>query len=631
MLQNIRERFMGGIAIAILALIGLSFVFVGGANFAFIGSNYAAKVNGDEIGVGTFENAYRFQVQQNPQIAQLPPEFRQQVRQNVLEGLIQQNLIDQYLRKQGFQASNDMVTDWIRSAPDFQIDGVFDRATYDNFLSLNNYSNAQFEEQQRQELRRRQLQRAIGGTAVVTPGEYRRYLNLVAEQRVTELATLDGGAIAATVAVSDEQVQSYYDENTLMFELPETVDLEYIEIRRDALAQGVEISEERLAQYYEDEKGRYLQDEQRQARHILIPFGDDEAGAETLARDLYTRIQGGESFEALAAEFSKDGLTAGNGGDLGALTQTQLPDALGDAIFDMLDGELREPVRSDFGFHVVRLDEIFEQGPQPLDMVRGELLNELREAEAEGLFRDLVRKVSDTLFDAEDMQAIAAASGLEIQTADGFTRSGGDPFGANQAAIDAVFEQSVLKEGRITDVIELDANRSALFRVARYHEAARQPLDDVREQIIESLRASEADTIMVERADEMLQLLAEGQAFAEAAEAVGATPAEPRLLARSSEDVDQSVSFAVFTAGKPTEDNQVNGKVQNNEGGYTIYSVRAVLPGRPESIPLADRDAGKLQLAQESGVADYVAFVMALREQADVAINEDVLAAQDLL
>ena len=133
------------------------------------------------------------------------------------------------------------------------------------------------------------------------------------------------------------------------------------------------------------------------------------------------------------------------------------------------------------------------------------------------------------------------------------------------------------------------------------------------------------------RAEQMLQSLAEGQDFAAAAEAVGAAVSEPALISRQAQDVDQSVLFAVFTAGKPTADNPVTGRTQNMAGGYTVYSVDAVLPGRPESIPLAERDSGKQQLAQQSGFADLAAFVMALRADADIIINEDVLTASDLL
>jgi len=631
MLQTFREKFTGWVAIAILGLIGVTFVFVGGANFAFVGNNYAAKVDGVEIGAGSFENAYRLQLEQNPQIAQLPAEFRQQVRENVLEGLVQQQLIDNYLRDAGFQISDQTVTDLIQMQPEFRVDGKFDRDTYKTLLFQNGFEPKQFEEQQRRSLRRGQLQRAIGATAIVTPSEYRRYLNLAAEQRVVRLATFNSDAIATDLEVSEQQVADFYDNNAALYQLPETADIEFIEIRRDEVAGNIEISEESLAEYYEFEKDRYLQDEQRRARHILIQFGDDEAAAEATARELLARVQGGESFEDVAAEASMDGGTAQSGGDLGIRTLTQLPDVLGDAIFAMGEGDIDGPVKSDFGFHIVRLDEILAQGPRSLDEVRGELLAEMRANEAEGLFIELERRVSDALFDAKSMEEIAASAGLDVQTASGFSRTGGEPFGSNQVAIDTVFEDSVLLGGRISDIVELDANRSAVFRVVNYQQAMRQPLENVREQVVEAVKADAANRIMIDKAEQMLQAIAEGAEFAAAAETVGAAASEAQLVARNAQNVDQSVAFAVFTAGKPEQGKPLVGRTQNTAGGHTVYSVEAVLAGRPESIPVAERDAGKLQLAQESGMADYIAFVTNLRESAEVIVNEDVVAAQDLL
>ena len=125
---------------------------------------------------------------------------------------------------------------------------------------------------------------------------------------------------------------------------------------------------------------------------------------------MITRVRSGESFESLAAQYSKDGATAANGGDLGALTRAQLPEALGDAVFSMNEGETQGPVKGDFGFHIVRLDTILESGPLPYEQVRASLLTEMQVEEAEGLFLSLERKLSDALFDAADIQGLAAAA-----------------------------------------------------------------------------------------------------------------------------------------------------------------------------------------------------------------------------
>ena len=287
-------------------------------------------------------------------------------------------------------------------------------------------------------------------------------------------------------------------------------------------------------------------------------------------------------------------------------------------------------VRSDFGFHIIQLDEILERGPLPLDQVRGELLAELREREVEDRFRDHERSLSDALFDSADLQVIAETTGLPIQGASGITRSGGEPFGSNQAAIDAIFAESVLSGEQVSEVIELDANRSAIFRVTKHNPAARQPLAEVREQIEADLMSEQAETLMTSRAEQMLEALAGGEAFAAAAETAGLNVAEPQMLTRTNQNVDQALKFEVFAAGKPTQDQPVTGRVQLQNGDYAVFKLDAVLPGRPESIPLAERDQGKLMLAQQSGIGDFQAFLELLRDEAKIVINDDVLAADDL-
>lgn len=629
MLQNIREKFTGWIAISILALIGFSFVFVG-LNYSFIGQSFVAQVDGGEIAVGEFENAYRDQLQSNPQFAQLPPEFRLQLRRNLLEQLIQQRVIDNYLAKAGYQISDEQVAAMIQRAPEFQVDGKFDLETYRALLAQAGYDPSRFEAAQRLSLRRDQLQRAIRGSAIVTPAQYRRYLNLAAEQRVVQLATIDKQAVADDITISDEMVANYYASNPTLYRLPETVDFEYVEIARGDVAATVSVSDEDLQDYYAVNQSRYLQDEQRQARHILVLSGDDEAAAEVTANDILARARAGESFEELARENSQDGGTAQQGGDLGILTRTQLPGELGSAIFSMGEGEIAGPVRTDFGFHIVRLDRIVERGPLPLDQVRGELTAELQDQQAEKLFRELERKLSDALFDATDIRTLAAEINAGVKTMSGFTRSGTEPFGANQAVTDAVFDESVVKGGLLTPIVEIDANRSAVFSVTQHTEATREPLEDVRDAILEALQSEQAESLLDQRANQMLDALAGGEEFAAAAEAIGATVEGATVMSRDAQDMDQSVAVAVFTAVKPGEGQPTTGSTRNDDGGFTIFSVGAVVPGRPEAIPLPDRDAGKLQLSDQSGVGDFVAFVQALRADADVEINQDALAAQDL-
>ena len=412
--------------------------------------------------------AYRLQLDANPAYASMPAEVRGQVRKSVLESLVRERLVELHLAEAGYQISETQLTESIQQIPEFQVNGQFSLEAAEDLLAQNGRTTTWFRSAQRSRLRMEQLQRAIGGTALVTPSEYRRYLNLVAEQRLVSLARFDLQTAAAEVEVSEEQIVAFYDENDTLFLLPESASIEYIELDRAVVAAGVEISEEDLNEYYLDSQNRYLQDEQRRARHILILSEDDEVAAEETAKGLVARIEAGEPFADLAATYSKDGTTASQGGDLGARTRTQLSDELGSAVFTMAVGEVSGPIKSDFGYHIVQLDEILEQGPLPLDQVRAELLNELREQESDGRFRDLTRAASDALFDHDDMQSIAAAIDVDVQTAENILRDNAGPFGTNQVAIDAIFEEGVLLNGEISEVIEVDANRSAIFKVVKH-------------------------------------------------------------------------------------------------------------------------------------------------------------------
>jgi peptidyl-prolyl cis-trans isomerase D len=630
MLQNIRDQLTGKVALVVLGVIAASFVFVGGASFTSIGSNYAAKVDGKEISVNQFENAYRDQIQRNPQFAALPDEYRLQLRTNILEQLIQQRVIDNYLDEAGFKVSDQQLSEVVHQFQDFHVDGKFNRDLYESVLLSVNLTPTQFEANQRLDLRRGQLQRAIGGTAIVPPSDYRRFLNLAFENRVVTTAEISPQTVADEINVTDEMIQAYYDEDITRFNRPETADVEYLEIRRDSVAANIEVTEEQLRDYYEIHQDRYQQDEQRQARHILILFDGDEDGSEAVANEIITRVRSGESFAALAAQYSKDGATSGNGGDLGPLTRTQLPDALGDEIFSMDEGDIRGPVKGDFGFHIVRLDRILESGPLPYEQVKASLLTELQEEKADGLFLSLERKLSDALFDATDIRVLADTVGLEVQTAAGFARDSATPFDGNQSAVDAIFDAAVLDGSQLSELIELDNNRTLVFAVTQHNEATRESLEDVRDQVVAALTTRQSQDLMAARAQTMLDAINGGEEFATAAANVGAEVSPATIVTRNSEELDQALVVAVFTAVKPGQDKPTLGSTRNSTGGYTVYSLDAVIPGRPEMIPQAERDAGKEELVNQYGIGDFIAFTQALRANAEVIINEDALAAQDL-
>ena len=635
MLQSIRDRFTGGIAIAMLALIAVPFAFFGITDYNFLGSGYAAKVGDTEISILQLENAYQNQLLQNPDYGELPQEYRQIIRRNVLERMIRDVLIEQYVAAEGFRIGDNVVTDMIQAAAQFQVDGVFQKEMYYTWLDQTAQNVSVFEAQQRQSIRISQLQRGLGATAFVTPSEYRRYLNLFAEEREVSMATFDVAALADTIVVSDEDAAEFYAARPTDFMLPETVDFEYLEIRRDQLGEQAEITAEALQQYYEDSVSRFQQDEQRNAGHILITFAEGEAEGEAAAQEqakaLTARAQAGEPFADLARQYSADGGTAEQGGDLGILLQSQMPGALGDAIFSMDKGDILGPVKSVFGFHVIQLNDIVAGGPLPFDQVSAELEQELRDRAANDRYRELERELADALFDASDLQSLVGSTGLEVQSETGYTRSGGGEFGANQAIIDAVFAARVLEDGQISDIIEVDADRSVALQVSTHHEATRQTFEVVREQIVFSQQSERALNIVQDRSRRLQVALEEGEQFSDMAFQLEAAYVPSITVGRVDEEMDRDLLNAIFTAKKPSVGKARLGSTVTSIGDYVVFMINAVNPGRPESIPLAERDARKENLQNQNGAADLNAFISELERRADIERNEEAFAEQELL
>ena len=636
MLQNIREKLTGRVALVILGAIALSFIFVGGASFTTIGSSYVAKVDGSDISISQFESAYRSQLQSNPQLASLPLEFRIQLRKNIVEQLIQQQVIDNYLEELGFAISDDQLIEAIHQFPEFHSEGRFDKEIYLSYLESIAMTPATFEVSLKDNLRRSQLQRAIRGSTIVAPSAYRRYLNLAFEIRNVSISEITPESVATQINVTENMIINSYNENSTDYFLPESVDFDYIEINRNAVSLDLQVTEKQLMDYYLINQNRFMQDEQRRAQHILILFSDNEFEAEDTAIKLLERINLGESFSELAGKFSQDSATSGNEGDLGSLTLMQLPEALGEAVFSMKPGEIKGPIKGDFGFHLVRLNEILKSGPLPYEQVRNSLLSEMQEKQGEQLYLDLKRKLTDALFDATNIQQLADAFGGDVISVKDFKREDADPFYGNELAADLIFDPKLLdslsssNKPQLTDIIELDIDRTIVVSVFNHSIASRDSLENVKNQIIASLTQEQSDSLMAANSQKILQAVREGSEFETAALKVGAeiTPSSPFI--RNDQSIDQSLLETIFDTAKPVYGNPTFGSTPNSNGGYTVFRLDSVIAGQPELIPLSDRDNGRLEISNKTGLNDFIALVQALREKAEVKINEDVLAADGI-
>ena len=630
MLQNLRERFTGRFALVILTLICLPFLFFGVPN-DFIATEDVASVNDIKISQPFFENAYRNQLlRYDAEGIEVPEEARTFVRENVLNTIINDILIELFIEEEGVHVSNEFLARIIQSAPEFIVDGKFSKELYYAWLNERVIEPSMFEENQRLNIRKSQLERAIRATSFVTPSEYRRYLNLIGEQRQVTIAEIDLSVLAEPIELKDQDIEEYYALRSGEFMEPESIDFEFIEISRDNPNERIETSEDELRLYYQDSGQRFVQDERRRASHILVLFGDDEGESEAKAKEVIERLQQGEDYTDLVLEYSDDEGTKQQGGDLGMLAKSQLPGALGEAIFSMQLGEISDLVRTEFGFHIINLVDLESDGMVPFNLVRNEIELELRAQKVSDNFISIERALSDALFDAENINALADDLDFSVGHVEKFTEFGGEPFGANQIVIDAVFDAQRTNDREISDIVEIDANRSIVFQIINYNKSKVKLLDEVYEKITNDMKLASAEVLASNISTRIEATMRNKQSIEDIVAELSSVSMKNVTINRVTEDIDFMIQASVFGAKKPEDDKSRIGTVIMQNSNYAVYSVNTSTYGIPEMIPQEERDEARNRLNQQAGMSDYSAFVAELSRLADVTKNQELITSSSM-
>ena len=630
MLQRIHDSLGKWIIVIILGLIALSFVFWNIDPGMTGVTTFAAKVNGEEIPLLEFERALQDRQNQYQQIyrTELPEEVRRELRRAVIEDLVQDAALRQRVEKQGYRASNARVTEAVRDVAAFQIDGQFSIDSYRALLANRGYTPAGFEALQREALAVGDLQNGVAESSFLTPAEFRRYIELYNQEREVAYALFELDAFSANVTIDDAAIASRYENNQASYQTPETVDLEYIELALADIAANVEVTDEQLRAVYEQERERFELAEQRRARHILIEVAEgQEDAARSMAESILARVRGGEDFAAVAAEVSADAGTKAQGGDLGWIGRGTLAGPFEDALFMMQAGEISEPVRSEFGFHIIRLDEVRAGEVQPFESVREELASETKTREAESEFYDLANKLEEETFDAyDDLAPVAAASGLPIKTLMGFPRTG-DPavFDNSAAVVQAAFAEEIVDSGRNSELVQLAEDHVLVLRVVEHHLPATKPLDEVREQIRAELVRERAQELAEEAARAFLADVEQGGDPAERAAARGGAWNPAAWITRTDAAVPTEVLSAAF--GMPKTDAAAPQReiVALANGGQAVVVLMGVEAGKPESLTEAEREQRRAQLADQAARAELTGYAGNIRASADVRIPDDLL------
>jgi len=672
MLQSIREGVGRWIAGVILALIAVAFIFWG-VDPTIMGTTFAAKVNGENISLIEFDRALQNQQSQYQELyrVQLTDELQRSLRLAVIEDLVQGEALSQRVDSEGYRVSDVRLAQAIRSMPEFQVGGEFSMDVYRSQLTFSGLSPTAFEEQQREQLGLIDLQAGIGVSAFYTPAEFARYVELFEQEREISYALFTADAYLDQVEIDEAQVLAHYEANKDRFFSEEGVDIEYLELARADFSDDIEVNDEVLEAFYEQEQFRFQTDEDRRPRHILINSIEESPEAEARAMDVMARLDAGESFEDVAAEVSEDPGTSGQGGDLGWLSRGT--GAFQDAVFDMELGELRGPVKSEFGYHIIRLDDIREGEIRTFEAVREELEVEYRTVRAEELFFEAAQEMDALAFDAfDELTSVAADMELTLQSHAGLTRSGtSSPFPVADPAVQAAFSSEVLELGENSRLIEILDDHVAVLRVSAHHPPAEQPLEDVRAEIEAELARTAAESLADSAAADFLAQSADltpdeagmaddgGEAEVsddadssdEATEQVTSDEADseeesgpepPSALAalaaelggvwtdsawvrRTDTAVPPEILASVFGTRPGGDGTVIRERIALLNGDEAVVSLTAVRPGDADRLTRDELQTRLTALSQATAGFELAGYAQHVREQATVRIPDEVI------
>ena len=619
MLQNIRDNSTGWISKSIIGLIVVLFAFTGFD--AILGStsnsNNAAKVNGEEITLDALAEAKNLQRRQLLQ--QFGKDFDASLiddallSEAALKGLISRKLLVQAADQSGFAFSSALIDQFILLAPEFQVDGKFNADRFDQVIRQMGYTRLQFRQMIEQEMRTGQLRAGIAATAFVTEQEAQAFADL--ERQTRDFAMLTIKPELDKVAVTEDEVKAYYDENSSEFLTQEQVVVEYVELEKSAFFDQVAVDDAALQELYQAEIANLV--EQRHAAHILFEVTADvtDEQAKAAAQSAIERINAGEEFAAVAKEVSDDIGSAEQGGDLGFAAQGVYDPAFEDALYALENGQISAPVRTDYGWHVIKLLGVQAADVPSFASLKDKLSQDLKSQQVEQRFVEAVRELESAAYESADLQQPASELGLEIKVSEPFGREGLDGLFANRQVLQAAFSTEVLEEGANSTAIELDPETTVVLRVKEHKRPEQIAFAEVSTQIREQLLVKRAIEQAQSQGQALLSSLQEGKISTAQAQQDAWQVVE--AATRDQESVDPEVLQALFKMPKPEANAAEFAGLNLSNGDYVIIRLTGV-NAAADSLTASELKQYREILASRAGQVDFSAFIQQLELDAKI-------------
>jgi len=637
MLITIRERASGVIGWTVAGVIILVFAVWGiGSYFEGVSEIIVATADKIEINQQTYQQAMsdrrRRLVQMMGRNVDAELFSSTAFKRQVVEELIDTTLQNETLHASGFRISDAQLAALIQNTAVFHTDGQFDRDRYELLVQNSGMTIQGYESYQRQQGVVDQLVRGLGQSAIVSTNSIDKAWKLLDQRRIASYTTLEFDNFLDDIQVSETAIEKEYQANLDGYFEPASIQVDYLKLSVEDLGTRLDVDEADILRMYEDNPDRYRQPGSRSASHILLSVSPDAANAQIdqvrqRASEIVARARGGESFASLAEVNSDDKGSAKRGGELGVIRPGTMVKPFEDAVFVMGEGEISEPVRTQYGFHVIRLDRITESRVQSLDQVRSEIEIEVRRLRAEERFNELAEILGSTVFEQPDsLEPAADHLGVKVMRSEWFTQDAGTGIAEFQVVRDAAFGNEVLIDGLNSELIEIDQDNLVAVRKVDYRARRQLDLNEARPGLEKRLRAVEASDKMEKAGEDLVARLKSGADWDELLIAHKLARVRlPETTETLLEPLEQVVARVVYAALVPLSGQIAYGGERISPARYAIYRLERVEFGDPASASEEDRLGVEKILSSRRGGEMVIGWRQGLRKVAKVQINEELL------
>ena len=614
MLQAFRDHKRWLMFIAMVLIIP-SFVVTGiySYNRMTQADNSIAKVGEDSITPEMFDRAKREQLERYRQ--QMGEQFRAgmldtpEAREAILRMLMDESAVSQMVAKEYVDVSEAQAISLIKNADALKKDGQFSPELYERFLQSQGKSDQQFVNEIRRDLAKETLLTGVTATYPVPPAVVEHLHKIITEQREIQTMIFNVDQYLGDVKVTPEEVRAYYDQHQKEFLAEEHMTAEYVVLSPDDFKAGIKPNEEEVRGYYEQNKKQFTTPEERRASHILIAFGEDKEASKKKAEEVLAKVKANPAdFAKLAKEFSIDGGSAQQGGDLDFFPRGMMVKPFEDATFSAKKGDIVGPIESDFGWHIIYVTDIRPSAIRPFEAVRSDIEAEYIGQMALREFSEKAEDFTNIVYEqADSLEPVAKKFGLTIHKADNVTRAGvADPelkplF--NEHVIDNLYGDECLKEKRNSSAVEVGSNKLVAARVVKHYPTAVRPFDEVKAEIADGMKLRKAAELAKAAGEKKLAEVRASKSLDGFSAPVWVS--RQRLLGHPAELVDRLVAL-------PADKLPTYTGMAVEGGAYIIGFVKAakVETPKPEEIQSLTREFATIY-----GEADRRGYLSALRTE----------------